>query len=1006
MLLNDATETQFRINNPSPVHAPQTPEIGTSPHHSHMPSPMHRIRDNSSSPDKKLRGNRGVHLPPPLSLDPDSTGPAENGRLPSTPEGAIADMTNVKRLGSAPTSQKNVGSASVKRLGSAPTSPENVGSASVKRLGSNGSQYLLEGQIMTHKKGGDGASSKASSIARRASDATVYKMAMDHYEVDHAAKMHKLEEEAAIAVAPRVAWVLPTDSAFSRLCTKISDSSKWQNFILACIFTSCVCLAIENPSISSESQLRAALDAIDLVMNMCFLAECLLKVFGMTFLAYIADGWNKLDFLIVSTSMTDLIMTRVLSGADVDISVFKIFRIFRIFRALRPLRIIARAKGLKLLVGTLLSAIKPVINTTAIAGAAFSVLGVLGMQLLGGKMGFCSDSRIHLKRGCRGFTEDGDPILWLNQDYNFDNMYRALRTIFILSTQDDWPVHMWAGVDAVDSTTGPFQGYNPAMMLFYGAIIVSASYLVVNIFIGVFVDCYTTASVTLEVETQAARAAEQASIAASMAEGGSRPKLKLSEVYDDPQERLRGSVCRVVSTTAVDMVVAVCIILNVVLMGMESYKPASWSIQFGEIGDAFFSFVFAWEALFKIYGWYPRRYFASNWNRFDFFIVMVTFVGFIIESSSRIAAQQGSQGEGGGDQVMILRIFRIFRILRAVRIFRTAKGLYAILMTMMTSLPALVNLLLMLVLLFFVYSVLTVMLFGRMCSSGDTTLPGIMSVRCILHEPELVLDDHANFVTLPNALLSLFRVATGDAWGEILTGLSAEAPLPRIVSDDAWDKTIDLLGTDPSSLDPSDSGYFTRSQPNATLLIAIAAVRGWNASSFGMDQQPAWPFVNDQASDWISLARLALPVCVTDDEMLALTAAGLADCGSGVECGETCGSPLFANISIITFVLVAAFVLLQLVIAVLMEQLARQFGVDLTGKVQKEENVVGCTVLKPSMMARIYRLVLALGSGDSRYLPFEDSRYLPHVTTRVSRECLFPDAPSLPREPQTLKPKA
>ena len=274
---------------------------------------------------------------------------------------------------------------------------------------------------------------------------------------------------------------------------------------------------------------------------------------------------------------------------------------------------------------------------------------------------------------------------------------------------------------------------------------------------------------------------------------------------------------------------------------------------------------------------------------------------------------------------------------------------------MMTSLPALVNLLLMLALLFFVYSVLTVMLFGRLCSSGDTTLPGIMAVRCTLHDPELILDDHANFANLPNALLSLFRVATGDAWGEILTSLSTEAPLPRIVSDDAWDKTVDLLGRDPSSLDPADPGFFTRSQPNATLLIAMAAIRGWKASSFGMDQQPAWPLVSDQASDWISLARLALPVCVTDDEMLALTAHGLADCGRGVECGETCGSPLFANVSIITFVLVAAFVLLQLVIAVLMEQLARQFGVDLTGKAHKEDNVVGCTVLKPSMMARICR---------------------------------------------------
>lgn len=55
------------------------------------------------------------------------------------------------------------------------------------------------------------------------------------------------------------------------------------------------------------------------------------------------------------------------------------------------------------------------------------------------------------------------------------------------------------------------------------------------------------------------------------------------------------------------------------------------------------------------------------------------------------------------------------------------------------------------------------------------------------------------------------------------------------------------------------------------------------------------------------------------------------------------------------FVLVACFILLQLVIAVLMEQLARQFGQDLSGTVVQEDTLQGCEVLTKKTLSRIER---------------------------------------------------
>uniref|UniRef100_A0A7S0VSM7 EF-hand domain-containing protein n=1 Tax=Hemiselmis tepida TaxID=464990 RepID=A0A7S0VSM7_9CRYP len=762
-------------------------------------------------------------------------------------------------------------------------------------------------------------------------------------------KLHGEDLEPKVKV-PRVGWCLPTDSAPSKFSQQVADHKHFKNVILGCILVSCICLAVEAPSIGEGTLTREILDWADLVTSSFFILECVLKILGHTFLGYIASNWNRLDFLIVTTSLADLIMSRALQGQDVDIQVFKVFRVFRIFRALRPLRIIARAKGLRVLVSTLLSAVRPVLNTTGIALAVFSVFGVLGMQLLSGKMRRCTDPTVFDRRHCIGFDDDGNPREWVNADNNFDNMYRAVMSIFILATQDDWPIHMWAGVDATAKLTGPKQNHNLPMMLFYVVSIVLASYLVVNIFVGVFVDCYTMASGEM--------------IAERLREQKTHKKLtNVKEVFDDPKDPWRMALYKIVTATWFDFLIAFFIISNVVCMGMETYQPGERWVTFGEVNNFFFSFIFGWECFGKLAALYPRRYFASNWNRFDFFIVSVTYLGILIDASARIAAASTPSDGGPPSEppnlmfLRIQRIFRIFRILRAVRIFKTAKGLYTIAVTMMSSLPALVNLLMMLMLLFFMYGVLGVMLFGHLCSAGDESRPGIEAVRCMLHQPETLLDPHANFYNIGNALLTLFRIATGDAWGEILYACQVEVVggFPRKVLEETWAHLVDLLKYDPRVLSPQDPRFLAADDDDAALKIAMLSVRRWNETAYGTEDHPEWPISSDTARDWVGMARMALPYCVTDHEMAELEKAKLADCGEGIRCVETCGNPYFANLTLVTFVLVAAFILLQLVIAVLMEQLANQFGQDLSGRKRPEDMIPGCEVLQKPVFARMAR---------------------------------------------------
>ena len=89
--------------------------------------------------------------------------------------------------------------------------------------------------------------------------------------------------------------------------------------------------------------------ALEPVFNIVFMVECVCKIIAFGFIngrhAYIKDSWNKLDFFVVLISILGMI-----PGLP-NLSVL------RTFRVLRPLRSLARAEGLKKIIGAVLDSI-------------------------------------------------------------------------------------------------------------------------------------------------------------------------------------------------------------------------------------------------------------------------------------------------------------------------------------------------------------------------------------------------------------------------------------------------------------------------------------------------------------------------------------------------------------------------------------------------------------------------------------------------------------------------
>ncbi len=144
-------------------------------------------------------------------------------------------------------------------------------------------------------------------------------------------------------------------------------------------------------------------------------------------------------------------------------------------------------------------AIVPVMNTVAIALAVFFVFGIMAVQLLGGRTEYCTDIHVLAKIDCVGTDPiSGEIRLWRSRQLSYGWIGSAMLSMFILASQDNWEVAMYAGVDATGKDTGPYANNNPVLALYFIAFMIIGSFFVIQLFVGVFIDTFQT--VTSEVK--------------------------------------------------------------------------------------------------------------------------------------------------------------------------------------------------------------------------------------------------------------------------------------------------------------------------------------------------------------------------------------------------------------------------------------------------------------------------------------------------------------------------
>ena len=291
------------------------------------------------------------------------------------------------------------------------------------------------------------------------------------------------------AVPYKVCIFISWENSLRKRAGRICRSRLFDRTTMLCIAVNCMVLALDRPR-------RSALEAlicewIQMALTVYFWAEMLIKCLWYGPALYSANSFNKIDIIINMVSGVELIVRLlVLSTSTDELASFRILRIFRGLRALRPLRLLTRSPGLRIMLTTVTSSVRPVLNVMCVSVIVFSVLGILGMQVLSGRLARCSDPTIFERRECVGRSEEGLARRWETNDVNFDWIGDALVSVYVISSGDHWPRRMYAGMDSTTPDTGPSHNASSFIAMFYVLIILIGTFFILSVGTGVLINTF------------------------------------------------------------------------------------------------------------------------------------------------------------------------------------------------------------------------------------------------------------------------------------------------------------------------------------------------------------------------------------------------------------------------------------------------------------------------------------------------------------------------------------
>ncbi|XP_034719600.1 voltage-dependent L-type calcium channel subunit alpha-1C isoform X8 [Etheostoma cragini] len=557
----------------------------------------------------------------------------------------------------------------------------------------------------------------------------------------------QLKEKAIPMPEARAFFIFSHTNQFRVLCHKIVNHNIFTNLILFFILLSSISLAAEDP-VKNDSFRNQILGYADHVFTGLFTIEIILKMtaYG-AFLhkgSFCRNYFNILDLVVVSVSLI---------SSGIQSSAINVVKILRVLRVLRPLRAINRAKGLKHVVQCVFVAIRTIGNIVIVTTLLQFMFACIGVQLFKGKFFYCSDSSKQTHAECRGYYimyKDGDvgkpersERKWENSDFNFDNVLQGMMALFAVSTFEGWPGLLYRAIDSHTEDVGPIYNYRVVISIFFIIYIIIIAFFMMNIFVGFVIVTFQEQGEqeykNCELDKNQRQCVEYALKA--------RPLRRYI-----PKNPYQYKVWYVVNSTYFEYLMFTLILLNTICLAMQHHGQTKNFNDAMNILNMLFTGLFTVEMILKLIAFKPRHYFVDAWNTFDALIV----VGSIVD----IAITEVNNSEENAR--ISITFFRLFRVMRLVKLLSRGEGIRTLLWTFIKSFQALPYVALLIVMLFFIYAVIGMQMFGKIALRDHTQI-----------------NRNNNFQTFPQAVLLLFRCATGEAWQEIMLACSPDRPCEK-----------------------------------------------------------------------------------------------------------------------------------------------------------------------------------------------------------------------------------
>ena len=246
-----------------------------------------------------------------------------------------------------------------------------------------------------------------------------------------------------------------------RQLIRLVEWPKFDSLVMLCIVVNVVLLSMNH--YHQPNGLAQFLSFSNAALTILFALEAAVKIIAMRPTFYWQCPWNRFDFAITALSVFGLMM--MIFGVSGTLgSIIRTLRVCRIFR------LVKKAHGLRRLIGTLMYSLPALYNIGSLLLGLFFSFSILGMSLWG------------------AIPQDG---VNFHNNANFETFPVAFLTLYRVATTDNWPMIFTAcarskgpwcdeGDAGCDSTV--------AASIYFITFIVSASFLLMNMFIGVILE--------------------------------------------------------------------------------------------------------------------------------------------------------------------------------------------------------------------------------------------------------------------------------------------------------------------------------------------------------------------------------------------------------------------------------------------------------------------------------------------------------------------------------------